>query len=406
MEPVKTTDSSNGHLQIFNPTPQPTETFPLFPRLPAEIRYLIWEQALSHERLLRIKLERIATREEKSIKNSEKTQHGLPEPGRGYQILLKERHAISKLFRVTSESRRAALSFYRVHLPCRYEWFENAESNGTLYLCPELYILEIKTDGNRHKSPKPFANFAHDVWAHDPRRIGLVNLSIPAKSHKRELHLSEKTQSSLLRQVIRRLELVIFSQRRYVWQMCYPVTFAHPGSRGFKMNRSVPITSSVTRFDRLPTDPRTVKEELEKMHIGHYLPHRAVSAWFKLLRSLDLEEDQLNIDYRFLLSHESRSSPRICSRNDAEKWVQDEDKEWKGILKWKRERYKELAREETPEELAVALRPAIGFWLFPLESIGALPGIDKCQLSEPHGFYRSFFDMSKYSPELCLSQLP
>ncbi|EEU42349.1 uncharacterized protein NECHADRAFT_79831 [Fusarium vanettenii 77-13-4] len=406
MEPVKTTDSSNRHLQIFNPTPQPTETFPLFPRLPAEIRYLIWEQALSHERLLRINLERIATGEKKSIKNSEKTQHGLLEPGHGYQIVLKERHAISKLFRVTSESRRAALSFYRVRLPCRYEWFENAENNGTLYLCPELDILEIKTEENGSKTSKPFANFAHDVWAHDPRRIGLVNLSIPAKSHEQELHLSEETQSSLLRQVIRRLELVIFSQRRYVWRMCYPVAFAHPGNRRFKMNRSVPITSSVTRFDRLPTDPRPVKEELKKMHIGHSLPHRVVSAWFKLLRSLGLEEGERSIDYRFLLSHESRSLPKICSRKDAEKWVQDEDKEWKGILKWKRERYKELAREETPEELAVAPRPAIGFWLFPLESIGALPGIDKCQLSEPHGFYRSFFDMSKYSPELCLSQLP
>lgn len=408
MESVNTADSSNGHLQIFNPFPQPTETFPLFPRLPAEIRYLIWEQALSHERLLRIKLEKIARGEEKSIKNSEKTQHGLPEPGREYQIVLKERHAISKLFRATSESRRAALSFYRVHLPCRYEWFEHAESNGTLYLCPELDILEIKTDEDHPRTSKPFANFAHDVWAHDPRRIGLVNLSIPAKSFtsKRKLHLCEKTQSSLLQQVIRRLERVIFSQRRYVWRMCYPITFAHPGNRGFKMNRSVPITSSVTRFDRLPADPRPVKGELEKMHIGHYLPHRVVSAWFRLLRRLGLEENQLKIDYRFLLSHESRSSPRICSRNDAGKWVQDEDKEWKSILMWKRERYKELAREETPEELAVALRPAIGFWLFPLESIGALPGIDKCQLSEPHGFYRSFFDMSQYSPELCLSQLP
>ncbi|RSL72457.1 hypothetical protein CEP53_001151 [Fusarium sp. AF-6] len=319
----------------------------------------------------------------------------------------------NELFHVTSESRRAALSFYRVHLPCRYEWFEDSESTGTLFLCPELDIVEIEIEQYRPKTSIPFANFAQDVWTHDPRRIGLVNLSIPttrsftnAFGELRKLHLAETTQSSLLRQVIRRLERVIFSQREYVWRMCYPVTFKPSGERSFKMNRSVPITSSITRFDRLRTDPRPVKEELEIMHIGHYLPHRGVRAWFKLLRRLRLEEDQLKIDYRFLLSHEPESTSTTFNREDANYWVQGEEKEWKKILRKKRKIYKERAREETPEELAKAPQPAMGFWLFPLESIGALPGVDKCHLPEPRGFYRSFLDMSKYSPELCLAQLP
>ncbi|RMJ16043.1 hypothetical protein BHE90_008689 [Fusarium euwallaceae] len=404
-------DSSNQHLQIFTPPLQPTATFSRFPRLPADVRYLIWEQALSHERLLRIALELVAIDENKPVKQK-KTQDRLYKPGEEYHIVLKERQAISKLFHVTSESRRAALSFYRVHLPCRYEWFEDSESTGTLYLCPELDIVEIEIEQYRAKTSTLFVNFAQDVWAHDPRRIGLVNLSIPTRSFTnpfrewRKLHLAETTQSSLLRQVIRRLERVIFSQRRYVWRMCYPITSMHPGERCFKMNRSVPIAASITRFDRLPTDPRPIKEELEMMHIGNYLPHRGVRAWFKLLRRLRLEENQLKIDYRFLLSHERKLMPRIFNRVDAQKWVQEEEKKWKEILKKKREIYKERAREDTPEELAEAPRPAIGFWLFPLESIGALPGVDKCRLPEPRGFYRSFLDMSKYSPELCLAQLP
>ncbi|RSL81260.1 hypothetical protein CEP52_017234 [Fusarium oligoseptatum] len=411
MELVSTTDSSNEHLQIFTLPPQPTATFPLFPCLPVDVRYLIWEQALSHERLLRIALELVTIDENKSVKRK-KTHDRLYKPGEEYHIVLKERQAISKLFHVTSESRRVALSFYRVHLPCRYEWLEDSESTGTLYLCPELDIVEIGIEQYRPKTSILFANFAQDVWTHDPRRIGLVNLSIPIRSFThpfrewRKLHLSETAQSSLLRQVIRRLERVIFSQRHYVWRMCYPITSMHPGERCFKMNRSVPITASITRFDRLPTDPRPVKEELEIMHIGHRLPHRAVSAWFRLLRRLRLEENLLKIDYRFLLSHERKLMPRIFNRVDARKWVQEEEKEWKEILKKKRERYKEWAREETPEELAEAPQPAMGFWLFPLESIGALPGVDKCRLVEPRGLHRSFFDMSKYSPELCLAQLP
>lgn len=404
-----TSPSCNQYLQIFALPPQPPASFPLFPRLPADVRYLIWEKALSHERLLRIAVQVVA-KEKKSTTNSANTCRRLHRPGKGYHIILKERQAISKLFCVTSESRRAALSFYRVHLPCRYDRGGQMEENGTLYLCPELDIVEIETNENSKQSARGFASFAQDVWTHDPRRIGLVNLSIPATYFINanvggKIRLAEQGQSSLLRQVIFRLERVIFSQRHIVQRMIHPITFLYPGG-GFKMNRSVPITPSITRFNRLPTDPRPIEEELKKMHVGYHLPHRAVRAWFRLLRRLRLQENQLKIDYRFLLSHESHSSLRICNRGDANNWVQEEDKKWKEILKEKRKRYKERAREETPAELAKAPRPAMGFWMFPLESIGALPGIDKCRLLEPRGRSRGFLDMSKYSPQLCLSQLP
>jgi hypothetical protein len=273
MEPTNTADSSNEHFQIFNPVPQPVATFSLFPRLPTDIRYLILEKALSHERLLRIAVQAVAREEKKPTTNSAKTRRHLYKPGRGYHIILKERQAISKLFCVISESRQAALSFYRVHLPCQYDWGGKIEENGTLYLCPELDIVEIETNENPRQSARGFVNFAHDVWTHDPRYIGLVNLSIPATYFINvnvggKIRLAHKGQTSLLRQVISRLERVIFSQRYIVQRMIYPITFLYPGRGGCKMNRSVPVTPSITRFDRLPTDSRPIEEELENMHVG------------------------------------------------------------------------------------------------------------------------------------------
>ncbi|KAJ4214075.1 hypothetical protein NW759_010601 [Fusarium solani] len=138
MEPTNTADSSNEHFQIFNPVPQPVATFSLFPRLPTDIRYLVLEKALSHERLLRIAVQAVAREEKKPTTNSAKTRRHLYKPGRGYHIILKERQAISKLFCVISESRQAALSFYRVHLPCQYDWGGKIEENGTLYFLHEV----------------------------------------------------------------------------------------------------------------------------------------------------------------------------------------------------------------------------------------------------------------------------
>ncbi|KAI8668625.1 2EXR domain-containing protein [Fusarium keratoplasticum] len=105
MEPTNTADSSNEHLKIFNPVPHPAATFSLFPRLPIDIRYLIWEKVLSHERLLRIFLKSVAKNEKKSTTNIGNTRHRLHNPNREYRIILRERQAISKLFHVTSESR-------------------------------------------------------------------------------------------------------------------------------------------------------------------------------------------------------------------------------------------------------------------------------------------------------------
>ncbi|EMT60883.1 hypothetical protein FOC4_g10012170, partial [Fusarium odoratissimum] len=84
-----------------------------------------------------------------------------------------------------SESRRAALAFYRVQLPCWYKRKDKTRSRGTLYVCPELGTLNLR-------SLEAFGCFSRDIWAHDPRHVGLVNVSLRTVLKPRYLHIHDE----------------------------------------------------------------------------------------------------------------------------------------------------------------------------------------------------------------------
>ena len=123
---------------------------------------------------------------------------------RKYFVVLSECQVISKLFRVNSESRNTALRCYRVHLPCHYKAKGRVEVNGTLHFNPELNTLEIR--GTEH-----FAHFAHDLWAHDRRSVGFLNIALEVTHKGHGLDLPDKQLDiPLLRQGIFRLKRIIF----------------------------------------------------------------------------------------------------------------------------------------------------------------------------------------------------
>ncbi|KAH7222379.1 hypothetical protein BKA60DRAFT_679897 [Fusarium oxysporum] len=93
------------HLKIFNPPLEPCGDFHLFARFPADIRWLVWQQALSHVRWIDITLDRF------DYTYIPHLWQMLAKPEE-YNIVLGHCWRISKLFRTTSESRRAALAFY------------------------------------------------------------------------------------------------------------------------------------------------------------------------------------------------------------------------------------------------------------------------------------------------------
>ncbi|VUC31932.1 unnamed protein product [Clonostachys rosea] len=107
---------------ILNPA-NGTSEFPLFASFPEEIRQLVWEQALSHGRVIHIGLD--WSRERDRLTEVRISPDCRPN---------------SKLFRVSSESRRIAQRFYKVHLsPLRS--LTDPQHQGTLYLNPALDTL-------------------------------------------------------------------------------------------------------------------------------------------------------------------------------------------------------------------------------------------------------------------------
>ncbi|KAJ4269806.1 hypothetical protein NW762_001475 [Fusarium torreyae] len=363
-----------AHLQIINSVPSSTKTFPLFTELPGDTRWLIWEKALSHERILHVSLATTAT----SLKNT---------TGQGYCIYLSERLAISKLFRVTSESRRVALAFYRVHLPCGYTFAPHHQRVGVLYLCPELDTICLRSWENLDK-------FAHDVWMADPRRIGLVNLCLSPAFWNEESKKPD-VKGPHIRQSMARLErVVIFEQ--FAGRVC-----RNSATGDFEMNRTVPILAAVPTFDRLASDPRLGDEDLREFYLDRTDPRKDFHWWFKFLKELQVEYDH-EVDYRYALCHGYwTESHGLMDQQGVHEWLGRSEDQWKRraqILKDHGSRYQVVG------EFNLSPRPAIGFWLFRLESLGPLPDVDEA--NEREDFPKSrVLDMSQHKPELCLSSI-
>jgi hypothetical protein len=84
--------------------------------------------------------------------------------------------------------------------------------------------------------------------------------------------------------------------------------------------------------------------------------------WQNFLQNFDVEPS--GIQYRFLFTYSPLQGP-IYNRRDASKLLQIEDDIWTG-------KYAKTPATEIPafkdENLELAVRPVIGFWLFPVDA--------------------------------------
>ncbi|KAF5611460.1 uncharacterized protein FSUBG_2293 [Fusarium subglutinans] len=348
------------HLQIFNPPLEPCGDFHLFARFPADIRWLVWQHSLSHERWIDITLDRFdytdLAHEVRELANSEE-----------YNIVLSHRWRTSKLFRTTTESRTAALAFYRVQLPCWYKSKEKVMSRGRLYVCPELDHFFFQGVSFEY-----FERFAHDVWAYDPHHIGLINIALSATfpSSCFERSIIPNYGPSLLRQGLSRIERL--TMMNYGGSKRLSRQSRHPS---YQMNHVVPIRSGVQSFDRLPYDPRLHGEDLKQVFLGDIYPQTSFNRWFKLLSTSMVRHDH-KVIYQFGSCRGNKTGhgyrdPVIHDRKSAVEWIRqdtDELQQWVESLHQspdlRGQVENEMARvfEESPH-------PVIGFWLFPMESV-------------------------------------
>ena len=125
---------------------------------------MIWLEALSHERLIKIRL-------------FERGSVGNVPYNHDYVIYLDRPQELEidlivhPILLSCSESRKIAKRFYWVTFPCNYL---DDDYPGTLYLCPEFDTLYLQGDD----SFMCFADFGRDFYNRDRDGKGLLNLAL------------------------------------------------------------------------------------------------------------------------------------------------------------------------------------------------------------------------------------
>lgn len=284
------------------------------------------------------------------------------------------------------------------------------EENGTLYFNPELDILMIS--GFEY-----FAKFAHDIWVHDPRHVGLLNMAL--RDHRVGPMYTHDKNNNHLREVVSRLRRVMFPFMQEQSAEFRRVRF--PGTNDtiprLKPLFYRPIMPATPVFDHRP-DPRPIQEELRQVFIGALDPRVRIHEWVSLVAALGAQQD---IEYRFMVTYRDERA-QISNRDDAVRYIQEEDKQWKERLRRPRNKvcqpeWLSSAIDETCQDANQVPQPVMGFWLFPIECLGPLPPVSKDPrtpylgpwafdrvTAKGHrpGRYLTKVNMSEYWPELCL----
>lgn len=407
---------SQPHLEPINPVASTYDKqlrFTFFSTLPTELRFKIWRYALHRQRLFHIYINN-----QKGKTASEAGEN--PDcviNGERYFTIVKGSQLLSKLLSVNKESREEALKFQRVHLPCRFvkrAVKEEARSHGTLHLNPELDFLHISAEWPAKDTLIPFLYRLKTIY--DPRHAGLLNLVIEGNDLTgNDIYsvdpsdVDPELRSAFVETLAQLWEVWFFSHLLVGRQMVGPLCdFNISGSI---LNRSFPILTTVPTFERFPRDPRPIIQDLENT-IGLSSSRDALDHWLPLLKIWQVSP--YGTSYRFLLAFNPRlTRGYISDRTSANEWLQAEEDRWNGLgppdtflensdYKWPVRAQDEKYRNE---DLGKSVRPAFGFWLFPLDALARTDGNGLLVDEGPRLDSKGFKNMKAHWPELALSSL-
>lgn len=397
-------------------------SFENFQKLPVEIRLYIWRYSLEHHRLLEVHIEpsdviksrprgsrrrRPRQRAQKKPRYSTTNSLGNLISGQPSKPIVKSYQLYSKLLRVNHESRGAALRFYRVRLPCSFmapgvdALAGQRVLDKTLYLNPEYDFIHLCSSSAAQEA----VDFLHDLKAYDPQKVGLLNLAIGRNSLFALHRLSEipdpPAQAAFV-DTLAQLENLIWVAEGHAGRKIVPLE-GFPGDR-VRFNHSMPVKGIPPSFDILGPDPRPVGPELAFVQTPCSDPRGWHLGWQQILDMWGVRPVRPPTE-RVLFACKPTPVHTISSVEEADLWLENEERSWLSCQEGPSLVYHLIKRYEkkeppveTPEELAGAVRPAIGFWLFPLHALGSLEGVDQ------RGMKR-VFDFSGHWPELALSRL-
>ncbi|CAJ2503710.1 Uu.00g111040.m01.CDS01 [Anthostomella pinea] len=394
--------STQPHLQVCNTAGSKSGMFSLFPLFPKEIRILIWQHLMRRRRLIRLQLSpRARTHADGEPDLGARIGPATPtSDGRHYDVVAEGCQLLSKLLRVNSEARQEAQAFYRVHVPCTFRWKGVLSEPGFLLLNPELDVLHLHSGQGRDN----FADFVCDLSALDPRGIGLRNLAFGSNDVlsllRTDLTESDASARAVFLDTLSQLQEVFHVGEGAAGRIYFGRRTGMIAIRRVEFHRGCPIMAKTPTFDLLPRDPRPIEKDLRQVFIGTGDPRRYVFLWRKLLQGWGIHPPP-SIEYRFLVFNtKSYGEIDITDRESAEEWLRLENECWiegqrtNGVT----------APVESAEDLEGAVRPAVGFWLFPIESLGPLPG-DEEDYDRRSRYWKSQMmpDMAEYWPQLGLA---
>lgn len=435
------------HLQVINPNPSDESedaVFTLFAKLVPELRMRIWEESLEGDRLVKIRVEPPPGYVESSPNSPESPPDDSPTPsidsfrpsvgqplespqpstgqpgdsediplystancldklisGRNYTATVDGSQIHSKLLHINRESRSVALKFYRVHLPCYFETKNSPHSGlkATLYLNPESDFIHLKSN-------KPveytFVDFLHDVKAYDPQDVGIVKLALSSSgmSHLQSLtSISEGVAKLTFVQCLSRLREIIWMAHSHTGRAIMgPIQGVT--ETGTVFNHSMPVKSITPRFDLLLRYPISIGPELKYVLTASSDPRQMRVQWQQFLTKWNIHPARPARE-RVAFAYEVPEYWRqVSDLQSARLSLEEEEQSWLvAQSRWELAAGRSVGKVpiEGPEELAKAVRPAIGFWLFPVEALGGLVG-DFSRI-------KKIFDMTGHWPELALSRL-
>ncbi|KAI9713533.1 MAG: hypothetical protein M1820_000915 [Bogoriella megaspora] len=403
------------HLQSINASHHRGEaaTFSRFSMLPPELRLRIWRCSLERHRFIEVEVDLPQGSEEARPYSTTNTLNKLISGGK-YNAIVQALQLNSKLLRVNSEARETALGFYRVHIPCHLNASKEratsprettaGSTKSILYFNPEYDYIHLSTRGPAEHT---FVDFLHDLKAYDPRDVGVLNLALEINSMNAGLNglssISEAPAKASFVKCLSHLQEIIWVASSHMGRMIMAPEMGpiQDWQRiGVRFNHSMPIQAITPSFDLLGHDPRQVGPELKYVVTGTSDPRQMRVYWQELLRRWDIRQTRPTRE-RVLFAYDPPPyEEQVCDTETMNRFLLTEQKRWLEAQEFKRSTTLKLAGRipvEGPEELARAVRPAVGFWLFPAEALGPLQG--------ELWHMKKMFDMTGWWPELALSNL-
>ncbi|CAJ2506630.1 Uu.00g078160.m01.CDS01 [Anthostomella pinea] len=399
--------STPHHLQIINPDHSQSDEaawFPRFALLPTELRHQIWKNSLEHQRLLKVELEtRLDDEALGTPRHPRASQVSQPVRGGGYHLVRTSHQAYGELLRVNVESWEVALRFYRVQIPY---WYSNPTGHvererGIFYFNPEYDILQLEWF-----DPMCLVEFLYDLKTYDPKGIGLLNLALDIDdldSHDLDLPQQSGQEAAVMdacKDTISQLREINWVANSYSGRQVTGMINDFPHVKKGESNHSCPIMPVTVSFDRMCRDPRPIAPDLHQVLASMVDPIFVRMLWRTFLRELDIRPAQ-PASQRFMvacmpISHETA----IVDVETADELLDVEDEQWRQAQKQWPNMGLEVAGQDPVEELESAVRPAVGFWLLPMDLYQLIEAPSDSQPSN------LVFDATNHWPELGLAILP